>query len=191
MHLRPHLALIILMAGWPAAAQNFPESRPATPPGCEIQLGEQSAIFEGDTYVHTFVGVTIGAGNATTYIEAGPVARNPGSSGPSDTINGNSWLQKLNNSPGKNAYPGRVSTVFDTGFSAENCLQASSLVGDALAFLQQKYTYGFPSPNSNSFSYSILKRSLVDVPIGVQLGLTSPVGPFGFSRAPGWGVLLS
>jgi RHS repeat-associated protein len=173
------------------------DSHPDPPPVCNIQLFDQPAVFGSilgfqNPFVHTYLGITIGYGSATQYVEAGPSPKDPKFTSASDATNGNSWLNNLNDSQGVHAYDTPSSNLFQTGFNSLNCLQANAVLSRAGSFPQGRITYNFPSPNSNSFTFSLIKDALIALPFSLTQLLTGPVsvGPITFQKAPGWGVYL-
>jgi hypothetical protein len=126
-----------------------------------------------------------------TYYEAGPIDKTTGQSGGVS----NSWLDSLDAPDSTtHAYNDTSSTmIWETGFSADECAKNFAIAANVTRYPQNKITYGFPSPNSNSFTHSLLNLSGVSVPWWVNTILGNPFGgPIpGLGIAPGWGTTIT
>ena len=107
----------------------------------------------------------------------------------------NAWLNSLDGANStSHAYNTTSSLLWQTGFSTTECGLNTAVMANAAGYPQNSITYGFPSPNSNSFTYSLLTMSGVSIPSWVNLLLESPLfGPITgvLGNAPGWGTLIS
>jgi RHS repeat-associated protein len=154
-------------------------------PSCQIGLYTQSAKFEGDPFLHTFleVSLTVGGSTITNTLEAGPI---------------NGYLNNLNDLPitipgsapaqGGNAYHTKATELTPLASGSGACGEAGDLLALARSYPTNTYKY-FQPYNSNSFTYSLLKYAGVSTPWWVTPYLLLPVlGPV--PQAPGWGLLI-
>jgi hypothetical protein len=161
---------------------------------CDLQLFIQPVGNNLDPVYHTYVGLVEqinGVQLPEIYFEAGSVSKSTGQITASFF---NAWLNSLDTAnPTSHAYNNTSSTlVWQTGFSSSECPVNAAVVANASRYPQKTITYGFPSPNSNSFTYSLLTMSGVAIPWRVNLGLGTPLlGPIlGLPSAPGWGTVI-
>jgi len=159
-------------------------SHPAPPiPRCDISLDSQSAIRAGFPYLHTLIEVSTSTGTnvVTQDYEAGPTL---------------GFLAPKPDPPGESFYPGPISLLFETGFSANECTEANAVARLASSFPTHLYPYFVPY-NSNAFAYSVLTYANVAIPSSVNNYLNTVIGfvvvgntQIGLQRAPSWGFLI-
>jgi RHS repeat-associated protein len=167
-----------------------PPAATTKPPECEIDLYGQSAAFEGDPFLHTFLKVSYSYLGATiTYnLEAGP----------SNGFGG--FLNSLNDAPiavpstsptpapGGNFYPTTAADLATLAKGAGACTEVYKLLALAATYPDNKYQYDNPY-NSNSFTYTLLKDAGVNIPVWLTFELEF-FGPLGLPIAPGWGQVI-
>src|ERR1700761_2697871 len=107
----------------------------------------------------------------------------------------NAWLNTIPDPPGKHAYSTPSTIIWQTGSSSTQCVQNLSVTATYQRFPNKTFTYGAESlglwPNSNTFTYSLLKLSGVKIPFAVALALGNRLTPLvGLQQAPGWGTIL-
>jgi hypothetical protein len=160
---------------------------------CDLQLFNQPAGSNLDPFDHTYVGLIKeinGVPLPETYYEAGPVSKATGQLIGSSS---NAWLNSLDGpSQTSHAYSTSSALVWQTGFSSAECGVNAAVAADNGKYPQNKITYRLPSPDSNSFTYSLLTMSGVSIPWLVNEVLGSALlGPVpGIPLAPGWGTVI-
>ena len=160
---------------------------------CDLQLFAQPAGSNLDPFDHTYVGLIKdinGAPLLETYYEAGPVSKTTGQLIGSSS---NAWLNGLDGpSHTSHSYSTSSGLVWQTGFSSAECPVNAAVAADNTNYPQNKITYSLPSPDSNSFTYSLLTMSGVSIPWWVNQYLGNPLlGPVpGVQLAPGWGTVI-
>ena len=176
----------------PNCSMTFPIPMPPvlSPFRCDISLWYQSAGFEGDPFVHTFINVSVNdvVSNSTTVtdLEAGP---SKGFGGYLNVLNDpQTTISGLTTSQGTNTYPTNATELFATGYGASWCAMATLLIELAQSYPQN--TYGYSKPyNSNSFTYSLFQYADVSVPVWAQWILLHPA-LMDVPTAVGWGFLI-
>ncbi len=154
---------------------------PAPVVKCDLQLYFQPVGNNSIPTNHTYIELqtsTNGVLGLPYYIEAGPVSKTTGKLSASPI---NTWLNSLDRSnPTSHAYGTKSTLEYDTGFSTSECAINSVIQLTERRYPQNKVTYNVPAPNSNSFTYSLLKMSGVTLPLLKSLDLVT--------GAPGWGI---
>jgi RHS repeat-associated protein len=155
--------------------------------GCDLQLYTQPAGNKFDPFSHTYTELLMETNGVLTapplFYESGPVSKTTGKEVESFS---NAWNNSLDRSPtgspNSNAYALPSTLEWQTGFSLSECAVNLAVTASDAKYPQNTMTYSFPSPNSNSFTYTLLRMSGVPIPWWVNVDLR-----FG-QIAPGWGT---
>ena len=177
-----------------AGADPDPAPAPKVTTECQVQLLGQSIITDGVPFDHTVVQVSLrifvdGVLNSdTTNTWEGVSAHKDETSNISTSFGcivlDGCWLNEFHGSAGATAYPGMstLTALYSTGYSASNCGFATDVNAAGLAARSSdgKITYELLGPNSNSFTYTLLRNA------GAPSSWFS-LNPLFY---PGWGIYL-